>query len=518
MSEMADLIDRSLSADAREEFDRRVEAGAAFLREELAAGRLDSGDPTIGLELECYVVDGDGRLARLPEGCLDETPVNRELGRHNVEINTPPDLLSEAGIEAQAETVREHLAAGREALSDLDRHIVLDAMWTVPPEEGTRAYLSAVEDVDGHVVASNMHEAVRYHAMDNDILARAGGEIPLDLPGVSERFPSILVESLATSIQPHLQVPDVAEFPAYYNAAIRTLGPVLALSTNSPFLPADLYGDDVDPDDLLAETFHELRIPVFEQSINAGQERGKVRFPADIDQPTDVVDRVVEDGTLVPFLREWVDGGDEASADAGSDDVDYTDAFWEFDHKHGTYWRWLRGVVGGDYVDERNDERSLRIEYRPLPTQPSVTDLVGLQCLVVGLLQGLVATDHPLEALPWAKARETFYGVVEDGLDAELHWVTADGERTNDPDVVYDELFSLARTGLSEAGVSEPTRERYLRPIERRWEARRAPSDWKLGRVRDALDAGATLADAVAAMQREYVERSAADEPFADWP
>ena len=540
MSDTVDLVGRSLSAAAREEFDRRVEAGAEYLRGELRAGHLDNADATIGMELECYVVDADGRLARLPEDAMDGTPVNRELGRHNVEINTPPAVLSDAGIAAQAETIHGHLDVGRRAAAEHDRRIVLDAMWTIPPEEGTRAYLSAVEEADGYVLASNMHEAARYHAMDNDILAHAGGAVELDLPGVRESFPSILVESLATSIQPHLQVPDVDAFPAYFNAAVRTLAPVLALSTNSPFLPADLYDDVAGEEalELIDGTYHELRIPVFEQSINAGQERGKVRFPRDVDDPADVIDRVVEDGTLVPFLQEWIGGetaaagfaGDDLggeAADGGTDDGgavsgdgsegEYTDAFWEFDQKHGTYWRWVRGVIGGDVVDERNDERSLRIEYRPLPTQPSVADVVGLQCLVSGLLRGIVETGHPLPTLDWDDARASFYDVVADGLDAELAWVTAEGERTDDPERIYGEVFDLARTGLAEAGVSESTSEAYLGPIEARWERGATPSAWKLDRVRRAVEAGASLADGIERMQREYVERAAEGRPFAEW-
>ena len=541
MSETVELVRRSLSAEAREEFDRRVEAGADYLREELRSGNLDNADPTIGMELECYVVDPEGRLGRLPEGCLDGTPVNRELGKHNVEVNTPPTVLDDDGVAAQAATIHEHLATGRHVVAEHDRRIVLDAMWTVPPPEGTRAYLSDVEEVDGVVLASNMHEAPRYHALDNEILERGGGTVELDLPGVRESFPTIMAESLATSIQPHLQVPDVETFPAFYNAAIRTLGPVLALATNSPFLPADLY-DDVEGEaahELIDATYHELRVPVFEQSINAGREPGKVRFPGDVDGPEDAIDRIVADDTLAPFLREWVaeeadvegwSGDDDGSADVDGEAREthedrreedenevYTDAFWEFDQKHGTYWRWLRGVFGGDVVDDANDERSLRIEYRPLPTQPSVRDVVGLQCLVSGLLLGVVEADHPLATLEWSRARETFYDVVEAGLDADLHWVTADGEHTTDPELVYGDVFDLARRGLEAAGVSREVREQYLRPIEVRWEGRATPSAWKIERVRRAVDEGRSLADGIRRMQREYVDRAASTRPFVEW-
>jgi hypothetical protein len=230
--------------------------------------------------------------------------------------------------------------------------------------------------------------------------------------------------------------------------------------------------------------------------------------PADIADADEVVDRVVADDLCAPFLREWLDESDRETL---------ADRVWEFDHKRGTYWRWLRCVVGGDPVDGDNDEESLRIEYRPLPTQPTVTDVVGLQALTAGLVRGLVAADHPIAELPWDAAEASFYSAVEHGLDADLAWVTADGERTGDREVIYDEVFAYARRGLDEAGVPGGDVDRYLEPIEARWEARTTPSAWKKARVREALEAGADLGSAITAMQREYVQRSRDADAFADW-
>ncbi|AKH97273.1 glutamate--cysteine ligase family protein [Halanaeroarchaeum sulfurireducens] len=510
METPVDLVARSVAEETRAEFEERVRANAAFLREELEDGRLDNADPTIGLELECYAVTEDGRLVGIPEGTFETTPVNRELGRHNIEVNTTPQVLGEEGVTEQAAEIADHLATARNRLEDEGLQIALDAMWTVPPAQGSWQYLEAVEEKEGLVFAENMYPSARYYALDNDILRDVGGEIDLDVPGVRRSFPTILLESLATSMQPHLQVSSVDTFPAYYNASLRTLAPVLALATNSPFLPGDLYGD-ADPDRLLAETFHELRVPVFEQSINAGRDPGKVRFPRDIHGAEDVIDRVVADHTVAPFFQEWVETGDDEYGD------DYADEFWEFDHKHGTYWRWVRGVIGGEFVDPNNDERSLRIEYRPLPTQPSVRDVVGFQLLVVGLLRGLVAADHPVSNLGWERARADFYAVVEDGLDAEIHWVTEAGEHTTDLDVIYGELFAFARRGLREADVSGTTIDRYLDPIERRWTDRTTPSRWKIERVRDEISAGKPLTEAITSMQRAYVEHASNGEPFSEW-
>jgi hypothetical protein len=523
-----DLVTSSLTAETADRFEARVADQADWLRTAIAEGRMDNADFAVGLEMEVYAVDRSAeaaagaddtpdedsdadavpRLARLPDGVFDADAANKELGRHNVEINTDPTVLDEAGLAAQATAIRERTEQARAAARAHDRDLVLDAMWTVPPAEGAAPYLSAVEERDGLVFAENMRQDPRYVAIDNDCLRRVDeGAIPLSVPGVDRTFPSILFESLATSIQPHLQIPSAAAFPAYYNAAIRTLGPLLAIAANSPFLPADLYGDVDDPAALVEATHHELRIAAFEQSVNHTPSP-KVRVPRDIEDAEDIVDRVVADDRYAPFLREWLADGDRETL---------AERVWEFDHKRGTYWRWLRCVVGGDPVEGDNDESSLRIEYRPLPTQPSVTDVVGLQALTAGLLRGLVAADHPIADLPWSAAEASFYSAVEDGLDAELAWLTADGERTSDPATIYDEIFAHARRGLDEAGVPADDVDRYLAPIEARWGARTTPSAWKKARVREALDDGADFAPAVAEMQRAYVRRSLETDSFAAW-
>jgi hypothetical protein len=346
----------------------------------------------------------------------------------------------------------------------------------------------------------------RYIAIDNEVLGLTDGSIGFSVPGAKQSFPSILFESLATSIQPHLQIPTAEAFPTYYNTAIRTLGPVLALGTNSPFLPPDLYNAVDDPYRLVEETHHELRIAAFEQSVNESP-NPKVRVPRDIEATTEVVDRVVADDCYAPFLREWLNDSERES---------FADQKWEFDYKRSTYWRWLRCVIGGDPVGI-GDERSLRIEYRPIPTQPTVRDVVGMQALTVGLIRGLVAADHPLTDLSWDAAEDAFYSAVEAGVDADLAWVTADGERTDDSATIYEEVFEYARHGLRESDVADADIDHYLAPIEARWQAGTTPSAWKKARVREHLDDGASLAAAIERMQRTYIEQSRSRSSFAEW-
>lgn len=344
-----------------------------------------------------------------------------------------------------------------------------------------------------------MTDAARYHAQSNSPYRP---RMRIDAPHVSVSGETVMLNGLTTSIQPHYQVPVATDLPVYFRYALRVAGPVLSLGVNSPFFPPDLYDADVDSAAVLADGWAEHRIPVFESVMNPVDGRETVRFPRDIDTVFDGIDRVAADPVVVPV-------------EAGSGRR-FDDQFAHFHHQRSSFWRWIRPVFEGS----TEATASARIEFRPLPSQPTLRDSMAFLALFAGLMESLPRTDHPVRTLDWAVARDNFYAAMRDGIEADLEWITAAGERTSDSARIYEDLLGAARDGLERRGLAPAWAERYVAPIQVRAAHRTTPAGWKRAIVRREIDAGTSLAGAIEAAATAYIRRQAdtlIGGDFAEW-
>jgi len=497
-----DLVERvrdTLDVDAAA-FETRVREDAEVVKQEIAAGTFDNPQAIVGLEYEFYAVNDEGSLARVPRRVLEFVGFEKELGLHNAEMTTSPQPLNEHGLRAQEMEVRANLDAAEGPMDAEGLHLVSDGMWTIPPEgETARDYLTDSVSREGAEIATNMSASARYHAMAN---TDQPAGMRLDAPHVSLEAETVMPEALITSIQPHYQVPQAVDLPTYFGYALRFAAPLLALCVNSPLFPPDLYDEDAAPEEILVDGWQESRIDVFETVLNVPGEQQKVRFPEDFESVEDAVDRVAADNTIVPM----------PVSEGGRFDDEF--AYWR--RKHGTFWRWVRPVFGGSSKENAN----ARIEFRPIAGQPTVRDTIAVQAAFAGLLENLPRTEHPLYDLDWETARESFYDAAKNGLDADLAWITSDGDRTDDAEAIYADLFEQAEAGLCRRGLSEEEAAKYLWPLRQRARHGTTPASWKRDRVRSALYDGNSFENAVYAMQCEYFENqreTLLDGSFADW-
>ncbi|THE63459.1 hypothetical protein D8Y22_16615 [Salinadaptatus halalkaliphilus] len=509
--ELAARVNDVLSVDSS---DYREQTGAdgEVIKDAIVDGVFDNPQAIVGLEYEFYAIKDDGcELRRVPRRLLELIGFEKELGLHNAEMTTSPQPLNAHGLRAQESEVKARLQTALDVTQSERMRLVSDGLWTIPPEgEDAETYLTdSVERTavteDGSErsvrIATNMSDSARYHAMANTDRAEAAGML-LDAPNVSLQADTVMPESLITSIQPHYQVAHASDLPLYFNYALRIAGPLLALGVNSPFFPADLY-DDVPAETVLEDAWMEHRINVFETVLNdPSTGEGKVRFPRDLDTVEEAVDRIVDDDTIVPMP---VEAGER-----------FDDQFPHFRRKHGTYWRWVRPVFGGPTRSAAN----ARIEFRPIPAQPTVRDSTAFLAAFAGALESLTRLEHPVVELDWERAHENFYAAMRDGLDAELTWITNDGKETTDRLALYEDLLAHAEDGLVNRGLTDEEAAKYLYPLRRRVRQATTPARWKHEQVGAELEGGAALADAIETMQRRYVSRqreTLLEGSFADW-
>jgi hypothetical protein len=484
-------------------FEERVREEAEFVKEHVDAGTFDNDQTALGLEHEFYAVDGEGHsIRRVPRSLLTCLGFEKELGLHNAELNTAVQPCNCPGLDALLKEVEAKTQSLQARAAEEGIRFVSDGMWTIGPEENTtRNYLIEATHEEGLTLAINVSNAVRYHGFASGRRAIASR---IDLPGVTIDADSHGPVSLTTSIQPHYQFRRAADLPEYFGIALRIAGPLLALGVNSPFLPPDLYDDPgPDRDLLLREGWVENRVPVYEGMMNPPDGPAKVRFPEDVDRPEEAVDRIVADRTIVP-----------AKIDAGER---FDDAFVHLRHKHGSYWRWVRPVFGGASEEAAN----VRVEFRPLPGQPTFRDAVAFVAAFAGLMTALHERDHPVRDLSWEAAHDNFYAAARDGLGADLTWITAECDRTESTDRLYADLLDAAVDGLVRQGFPPDRATDWIGPLRERADRGLTPAGWKRQHVAGGLDEGLSPMEAVHGAQRAYIDRqteSLLTGTLADWP
>jgi hypothetical protein len=391
--------------------------------------------PVCGLELEAWLIDDAAGPAARNSTFLEamgDPMVVPELARFNVELNVDPRPLRGSALSSLHRELAQTWARCQSVAAGLDTRLVMIGI------------LPSVEP--SHLTLENMSGLKRYRALNEQVLRlREGKPLHLDIRGreqLSLEHHDVMLESAATSLQLHLKVA-LDESVRYYNAAQIVAAPIVAAAANSPFL----FGRDL---------WDETRIPLFEQSVEvggfAGASRGPVRrvsFGTGYAKDS-LFECFMENQQHFPVLLP----------------IPFEAPAHEMRHvrlHNGTIWRWNRPLLG--YDDDGTPH--LRIEHRVLSAGPSVIDGIASAAFFYGLVHALAVQEiAPEKQLPFATARDNFYAVARDGLDAQVTWL--EGRRSPVQGLLLEHLLPRARRGLELLGIDAGDRDRYLGIVEER--------------------------------------------------
>ena len=305
---------------------------------------------------------------------------------------------------------------------------------------------------------------------------------------------SVATEGANTSLQVHLKLP-ADKFAAFYNSAQLTTPLVLGLAANSPLL----FGH---------ELWQETRIALFKQSIDC-----RPNLVTEWRQPT-----------RVTFGQGWVrQGAYELFAENVGlypaimplleDDQEDSLKFKELCLHHGTVWPWNRAVYGA------GPEPHLRIEFRALPSGPTVKDMVANAALTIGWAVGLEShIDELLARLPFQYAEHNFYRAAQLGMEAKILWPLAEQTTLSEQPLVQvaEKLLPIARDGLAALGVDTNEIDEYLGIIQQRIERRQNGSKWQLAALGRYGQKG-SRDKALKHMLRDYIDHYQSGKPVANW-
>ena len=460
-------------------FDRSLRQETQALHDLVESGGLSNRGPVAGLEAEAWLVDAQGRPAPRNDEFLarvDAAEVVTELARFNVEINVLPQPTAGDGLARIEADLEGTWARCNRAAADMGLQLLATGI------------LPTATDAD--LSLANLSDRARYRALNTQVLRqRHGRPVRLVIEGAQgERLEvdhrDVMLESAATSFQAHLQMPS-AEAVRTYNAALVASAPVLALSANSPLLFGRLL-------------WQETRIPLFEQALSIGtREDGVHAGLARVGFGSGYVGY-----SLLECFRENLDRFEPLlpmALDDGGGTLPHLRLH------NGTIWRWNRALVGFD----PDGRPHLRVEHRPMPAGPTLTDMMANLAFALGLIAHLAAADPPPEQrLPFEQAQANFYAAARDGMAAELVWL---GGATESAQALLRRLIEPAADGLSRLGVARSLAERLLGVAQARAVSGRNGAVWQ----RSAFE---RLGGDVSKLTRELMARQADGAPVHTWP
>ncbi|WP_372770664.1 glutamate-cysteine ligase family protein [Pseudoalteromonas sp.] len=463
-------------------FNNKLAVQLAELRNLIDHGLANEGEPSIGAELEMYLVDEN--LSPLPINQqvisdIANSQLQEELNKYNLEFNLSPVNASGNPFGQMAKELDDMLKRLQKHLKAYHGNVIpIGILPTLTPH---------------HLDQQYMTELPRYFVLARQLSSLKGDDFEIDIHGSDElkmQCPQVTLEGANTSFQVHLKVPS-ANFKSMFNAAQLVTPIVTAVAANSPLL----FGKKL---------WHETRVALFKQSIDA-----RAATELNWHQPA-----------RVNFGHGWVRND---AWELFAENVRLfkpiiplcsASPFAELCLHHGTIWNWNRAVF------QPGESAHFRIEFRSLPAGPTIQDMMANAAFMIGLTQYYSHTiDNLITCMPFRYADYNFYRAAQHGLNAKLVWPELEQTELIEMNVIDIALSLLdkAKQGLNELKVNNNETEMLLAIIEARLVQRQNGAIWQLKKYQELLK-HLSQDQALSAMLECYCQHSGQNQPVANWP
>ncbi|MFC3094058.1 hypothetical protein DRW07_11295 [Alteromonas sediminis] len=465
-------------------FHTKLDAQLAELKARLAQPQQAGlHSASFGAELELYLVDTGFIPQRANQTLLalaNDKRLTEELNQYNLEINLSPVMANQQPFTAMHNELRQ--VTGR--LQDLAASIGSRALWTgILPTLKTE-----------HLALDYLTDSPRFRALAKQLSAMHDGPFQVDInhfESLDLTCDEVTLEGANASFQVHFKVPE-SDFVPLYNAAQLVTPLALALSANSPVLMGK-------------KLWHETRIALFKQSIDS-----RVKQETNWRQPARVT---FGQGWLRKYAWEpFAESVALYEPILPSIDND-SSPFAELLLHHGTVWSWNRAIF-----DPHNNGH-LRIEFRALPSGPTLSDMVANAAFIIGLTQAFSHNiDQYMAKLPFQHAEYNFYRAAKQGLDAKILWPCDRQYQLIERPIieVLPAMLPMAEQGLEELNVDRKDISQYLAIIEQRIATRQTGATWQLNQV-EKLEQTRNRQQALEKMLSLYQQNMLTDNPVANW-
>ena len=458
-------------------FSSQLKQETEVLRQWFEKKHFDSSDFVAGLELEAWLIDEEFRPAPINEAFFTKANsayLTPELAKFNIELNVDPLPLKADVLTGFEQSIRHHWNICRLAAQSL--HADVMAIGILP----------TLSDTD--LTIENMSKMARYEALNEQVLMKRKGK-PLNLHIVGKNslqsvHYDVMLESAATSMQIHIQVPE-EKAVAYYNSSVFISAFTVAASANSPFL----FGKNL---------WEESRIPLFEQSVESGgfdaAAEGplhRVSFGSDYCRES-LMECFDENLKHFPVLLPMQFDTEQSSLP-------------HLRLHNGTIWRWNRPIIGF------NEDKlpHLRIEHRVIPSGPTVLDQIANVALYYGLVHYFAEHHQLTSALnEFSVAKDNFYKAARHGLAANIRWI--DNKNYPLQQLFKEKLFDFAEQGLKELNIIDSDIDSFLNIIRQRVETGRTGSYWQQEFVKKH-------GDDMGLLSKQYFINQNSGKPVHEW-